>query len=397
MKNFTTQIDEATSGEKPTILGVVALAEGQNGTTILSHAAGKTTLDPATAKPIDQDSILPLASATKLITAIAALRLVQQGKLDLNDTSVVEQHLPELCAQDIFASAPGEPITFEKRKNGITVSQLLTHTSGSGYDMLHPLLLAWRESRGEAPISLSEALPNALAQPGVFQPGEGWTYGGGSDWVGLLISRLTNTSLGDFMQREIFDLVGCDARIGFSHDAVSQHGTIVQIVTRTETGELVGYPLLEQKSERGGGGLFCSSANYFKILKDLIAPDPKILTPATLDLLFAAQLHEGSAALTQLRASSPLFTPMTGPLTASIPLGGINHALGGLLVTQDSEIGETAGTMAWGGAFGSMWFVNRKRGVAAFYGSEVFPPTDGKGSEMMGSFVGEIWGKVGKE
>lgn len=310
---------------------------------------------------------------------------------------MVDQHLPELCAQDIITSAPGQPLTFEKRKTGITVRQLLTHTSGSGYDILHPLLLAWRQSRNEAPIALTEALPTALVQPGVFQPGQGWTYGGGSDWTGLLISRLTNSSLGAFMRREIFDVVGCDARVGFWRADVETHGEIVQVVTRADTGALVPYALPVQKSERGGGGLFCSARNFVRILQDLIAPEPKILTHAARDVLFGPQLADDSTALTQLRASAPMFTAITGPLTAGLPPSAINHALGGLLITQDSGLGKTSGTMAWAGAYSCPWFANRESGVVAFYGSGVFPPTDAKSSELMGRFVGEVWRRVGKD
>ncbi|KAF2023035.1 hypothetical protein EK21DRAFT_95242 [Setomelanomma holmii] len=153
------------------------------------------------------------------------------------------------------------------------------------------------------------------------------------------------------MRSEIFDIVGCDQRIGFWRSDVSQHGDIVQIVTRALSGDLVEYPLPEQKSERGGGGLFCSSRNYIQILQDLILPEPKILSKDSLDILFASQFEDPSPALDQLRASTPMFSAMTGPLTASLPPSGTNHALGGILVMENSELGETRGTMAWGGAY----------------------------------------------
>ena len=322
---------------------------------------------------------------------------MQQGKLDLDDAEVVEQHLPELCQQEVITSAPGRPLAYEPRKNGITVRQLLTHTSGSGYDILNPLLQAWRTSRGEQPISLSGALPEALAMPGLFQPGEGWSYGGGSDWTGLLISRLTNTNLGDFMRKEIFDIVGCDERNGFSKQEIEKHGEVIQVALRGEDGVLKPFPVMEQKGERGGGGLFASAANFIKILADLISPDPKVLSKESLDILFGPQLGEGSKALDELRKGAQVFTAMTGPLTSSLPPIGINHALGGLLIAEDSEqLGKTKGTMAWGGALNCMWFANRKEGVAAFYGSSMYPPGEGKSSELMGAFSRDVWAKIGR-
>jgi CubicO group peptidase (beta-lactamase class C family) len=331
------------------------------------------------------------------MTAIAALRQVQQGRLDLDDPQVVERHLPELCQQGIITSAPGAPLAFEPRKNVITVRQLLTHTSGAGYDVLNPLLQSWRKSRGEQPMALTAALPDAIATPGLFQPGKGWSYGGGSDWTGLLISRLSGTSLGDFMRKEIFDVVGCDERIGFWRHEVEKHGDMVQVVTHGKDGALIPHFVPEQKSERGGGGLFSSAGNFIKILEDLVAPEPKLLNQRMLEELFRPQLEEGSAALDQFRQSSPMFTGMTGPLTSRLGPKGINHALGGLVIVEDNEaLGNTKGTMTWGGAFGCLWFVNREQGVAAFYGSSMFPPGESKTRELMGNFVEEVWSRIGQ-
>ncbi|KAJ4377894.1 hypothetical protein N0V83_000724 [Neocucurbitaria cava] len=398
MANFETKIKDATSAEKPGILGVVALAIGRNGNPIFSHAVGKTTVNPSNSTSIDKNSVLALASCTKLITAIAALRLVEQGRFDINDPSIVEKHLPELSQQDVITSPPGQPLTYEKRNKPITVGHLLTHTSGAGYDFLNPTLLAWRKQRGEGPQHLVGVLPDCLEVPSLFQPGEGWAYGSGSDWIGILVSRITDETLGDFMRKEIFDVVGCDHLIGFGTKEIQEDGdaTIVQVAIRGENGDLAEYPMPEQKSQRGGGGLWSSADNFAKILADIIAPEPKILSPKTLDILFAARLSEGSGGLTSLREQAPLYQAMIGPLTASLPDTAINHALGGLLITENSEVlGKTKGTMVWGGGFGSLWFANRERGFAAFYGGSAFPPGQGVSSELIADFVSTVWEEVG--
>ncbi|KAH7380086.1 beta-lactamase/transpeptidase-like protein [Pyrenochaeta sp. MPI-SDFR-AT-0127] len=395
MADLNAMFAEATSGERPSILGVVAVAVNSDGNTIVASTAGKTNLDSAVAKAMDKDSVFALASCTKIITAIAALRLVEHGQISLDDASVVAKHIPELCQQNVITSTPGQPLTFEERKKPITVRQLLTHTSGSGADILDPRLIAWRKARGEPPMHLSAALPDAIALPNLFQPGEGWAYGGGSDWVGLLISRISGEGLDEWMRKEIFDVVGCDERIGFSKKKIEETGEkVVQVVTTTKAGELREHHVPEQKSERGGGGLYSSANNFAKILADLVSPSPKILSPKTLDILFAPQLDEGSIALTTFHSQSSMF--MTGPLTTSLSLSAVNHALGGLLVTKDNPaLGKSKGTMSWGGAFGSLWFVNREQGVGAFYGGSMFPPGDAKSGELMGAFIREVWGKVG--
>jgi CubicO group peptidase (beta-lactamase class C family) len=238
-------------------------------------------------------------------------------------------------------------------------------------------------------------MPQALEIPSVFQPGEGWRYGGGLDWTGLLISRLTGITLGAFMRKEIFDVLGCDANIGFSRAEIEKSGTVVQCATVNKTGGLVGHHNPDQQSERGGGGLFASAANYIKILADLIAPEPKVLRRETVELLFTPQLSGNKKALKDLSDSSRIFGAMAGPLTESLSPSGMDHALGGMLVMEDSEaLGKTSGTMTWGGAFSSMWFANREQEIAAFYGSSMFPPAQGVTREVMAEFVREVWSKV---
>ncbi|CAO2647915.1 Nn.00g088370.m01.CDS01 [Neocucurbitaria sp. VM-36] len=400
MASFEHKSQGATSGEKPNVLGVVALAVDRDGNPIFSHAAGKTNIDPEKSTSIDKNSVLALASCTKLITAIAALRLVEQGRLDIDDPSVIETHLPELWQQDILTSSPDQSPTYEKRDSPITVSHLLTHTSGAGYDFLNPPLLAWRKQQGEGPQYLTGVLPDCLEVPSLFQPGEGWAYGSGSDWIGILVSRITGLTLGEFMRKEIFDVISCDHLIAFGPKEIEKGGaaTIVQVAIRGENGDLAEYPVPEQKSQRGGGGLWSSASNFTKVLADIVAPKPKLLSPKMLDVLFAARLHEGAGGLAALRKQAPMFTAMTGPLTATLPETAINHALGGLLITEDSEpLGKTKGTMVWGGGFGSLWFANREKGFAAFYGGSMFPPGQGVNSELIGAFVKTVWEQVAEK
>lgn len=344
------------------------------------------------------DTILVLASCTKLLTSLAALRLVQDGTLALDDPALVEKHLPELCVLPVLTNQPGEDLKLVPRDGPITLRQLLTHSSGATYDVLDPRLIDWRAQRGEQPFAFAGSLPHAIETPSVFQPGAGWAYGAGLDWVGMLIERVSGQTLGAFLRTHVLDVVGCDARVGFERAALADGDAVVQTVTNWEDGSLVDYPWppAPQKSHRGGGGLLCSAANFARVLADLIAPEPRILSPQTLDLLFSPQFDADSKPLAALRHAAPVFTSMTGALTGTLPAEAINHALGGLLITEDNgALGRTAGTMAWGGAFNCLWFANREAGVAGFYGSSMFPPGESNSSELMGSFVRDLWAKAG--
>jgi CubicO group peptidase (beta-lactamase class C family) len=367
----------------------------------MAHSSGKTSLIPD-AYPVDKTSVFRLASCTKLITAVALLRLLSQPPWSsqfidhhLDDSSLIDTHLPELKALEVITSAPGNKnITYTPRTVPLTLRQLLTHTSGVGYDMIDPRLRAWRKSRGERTMTLHGPLPESVSTPLLFQPGEAWAYGGSLDWIGVFVERASGTKLGKWMREHLFDVLGCDAGIGFARDEVEQAGKVVQVVARGKEGRLKEQKVKDQEEgvERGGGGLYASASNMSRILADIISPTPKLLSPEIADLLFAPQLISDSPVLNALQASASSFRSMSGPLTPSNDVSGINHALGGMLVTKDSEeLGKTSGTMTWGGAFNCMWFANRKQGVAGFYGSSMFPPGEGRSGELMSTFLREVW------
>lgn len=149
MATLEAKVDEYTKDQEKGLLGIAMLGIDGSGKEIYSHTSGVTSLDSSSARNITHDSIFRLASCTKLLTSIAALRLVQAGKLDLDDVEIIQKHLPELCAQEVFTSKPGEELKYEKRKKDITLRHLLTHSSGVSADILSPQLQAYRKSRGE--------------------------------------------------------------------------------------------------------------------------------------------------------------------------------------------------------------------------------------------------------
>ncbi|KAF2731348.1 beta-lactamase/transpeptidase-like protein [Polyplosphaeria fusca] len=389
MASFGTKVDTYTEGESPDVLGAIFLAVDKNGKKTVSHATGRSGLDTDTG-PLTEDSVLRLASCTKLLTTLTALRLVQSNTLTLDDPSIIEQHLPELCSQPVFTSEAGQPLTYEDQKSRPTLRMLLTHSSGVGYDMIDPRLQSWRKERGEKQLTLVGPASEAFGVPLLFQPGKGWAYGGGLDLAGLLIERVTGRSLGEVLRTEVCDIVGCDARIGFSETHLGGSEP-VQVVTKQGAG-FKKWPVTRTKHELGGGAAFSSPANYTRILQDLVSPTPKLLGDDMLRQLFAPQFADSSEALSALRDSAPVFASMTGALTGGLSADAFNHALGGLLITR----GDKAGTMAWGGAFNSIWFANRERGVAGFFGASMFPFANREAGEMFGVFVEEVWGGMGE-
>lgn len=109
------------------------------------NAQGFTSVEESVSKPLTADTTFLIASCTKLMTTICALHCVEKGLLAFDED--VSSILPELRSRQIitgFDSKAGYPI-FEKATKPITLRQLLSHSSGMGYDFLSPTLGKWRE------------------------------------------------------------------------------------------------------------------------------------------------------------------------------------------------------------------------------------------------------------
>jgi CubicO group peptidase (beta-lactamase class C family) len=161
-------IDATVRGNPPAIPGYATAAVDRDGNEVFSHAAGKVGM--SSSKPMDVDNVFWIASCTKMITGLACMQLVEQGKLKLDDADQLEDLCPELKTVQVLKKDG----TLEPKKKGITLRMLLTHTAGFSYSFFHEGLRDWSQ-----PVGLDEFSGDFrdMLQPLVFQPGEGWEYG----------------------------------------------------------------------------------------------------------------------------------------------------------------------------------------------------------------------------
>jgi CubicO group peptidase (beta-lactamase class C family) len=169
-----------------------------SGSFTYAKTVGNTSMESETAQPLQLDTVMWVASCTKLITSICALQLVERGKLTLDDP--VYNHIPELKDFKILESfdSEGKPVQAQHTKP-ITLRTLLTHTGGLTYSVLHPKLLAWLAYHGRQPGAGARLLQR-YDSPLTFEPGESWMYGPRIDCAGLLIECVTGLSLEEYMR-----------------------------------------------------------------------------------------------------------------------------------------------------------------------------------------------------
>jgi methyl acetate hydrolase len=169
------------ASEARRIPGVVALASDDK-EMLYEGAFGKRDL--AGGQQMTINSVFWIASMTKAVTSVAAMQLVEQGKLSLHDP--IARILPDLAEPQVLEgfSADGSPKC--RPANGkITLRHLLTHTSGFGYELWNADLLKYQEISGTPGIATG--LDAALRMPLTFDPGTRWEYGIGLDLVGKAV------------------------------------------------------------------------------------------------------------------------------------------------------------------------------------------------------------------
>ena len=163
------------AGEVP---GVVAIAATDKG---ILYEGAFGTRDLAKGPAMTSDTIFRLASMTKAITSVAAMQLVEEGKLELDKP--VGNVLPELASAQVLEGfdESGAP-RLRSTKRPITLRHLLTHTAGFAYDVWDPQLGRYIKATGTPPTSTGKLA--SLRLPLMFDPGERWEYGINLDWPG---------------------------------------------------------------------------------------------------------------------------------------------------------------------------------------------------------------------
>ncbi|KAA6412834.1 MAG: hypothetical protein FRX48_03827 [Lasallia pustulata] len=154
MANFEELMRNAVANK--VVPGAVLVATNKAGTFNYGEAFGLGGLNPDS-KPLHLDSTYWVASCTKLMTTICALQCVEKGLFSLDSSEDVKRLIPEMADAEILtgfdAASDGAPITKSPGRK-FTLRQMLTHSSGMGYDSFSPPLINWRKTRGEGPLTL---------------------------------------------------------------------------------------------------------------------------------------------------------------------------------------------------------------------------------------------------
>ncbi|MCH1602849.1 MAG: beta-lactamase family protein [Luminiphilus sp.] len=369
-------------------LNFAVASVGNAGGQTWSHAAGYQ--DAEKTKPASPDNIIQIASMTKLVTTIAALQLMEQGKLDLD--TPISAYAPELNELQVLKGfVPDDTPILEKANRAPTARELMTHTAGYVYEIWNANALKGSQL-GITPSLLSEG--NYLAAPLAFQPGTAWEYGINTDWLGFLVERLSGQRLADYFDEHIFMPLGMADT--FYELPANKLDRSVMMMARAAEG-LVPLPSFQPTPMKkgsmahysGGGGLSSTVKDYGRVLQMLLnsgSLDEKTLLKAeTVNSMF--QNNIGDIQPAALATVMPTLSN-----TADMSFGEkATFGLGLLLHTDGITGGRKANTGSWAGLFNSYYWVDREAGTYGIFGTQVLPFYDGVAIETLLEFEQAVY------
>ncbi|MDB4945067.1 MAG: serine hydrolase [Labilithrix sp.] len=322
--------------------------------------------------PMQRDTIFRISSMTKPITAVAAMILVEECRLRLDDP--VDELLPELANRRVLARLDGPLDETVPAKRPITVRDLLTFRSGIGLVMRQvdevPILRALRDAGLEQGPPNPARLPDADAfmkaigsLPLMYQPGERWMYHWSATILGVLVARAAGEPLESFFRERIFEPLGMKDT-AFSVPEAKQARLATQY--QPAQGGLAVYDL--------PGGQWSAPPPHASGSDGLVSTADDLL--AFSEMLLGKGKRQGVRVLS--RPSVEVMT--TDHLTAE------QHALGGMspgdfqdlgwglglaVVTRRANVAMSVGTFGWDGGLGTSWYADPREDLTGILLTQV--------------------------
>jgi len=366
LKRLSTAMrDAASSGQ---IVGCVTLV-ARGGRIVHLEATGDA--DREAKRPMRTDTIFRMASMTKAVTSVAAMMLVEEGRLALQDP--VSRYLPAFEKTTVAVSAPpgavaGSPVSVVPAKRAITIRDLLTHTSGISYgDGPAPSLykqagvFSWYFA--DKPEPMATYVDTLARLPFDAQPGERFVYGFSSDVLGVVVEKVSGQSLDAFFRERIFTPLGMkdssfflpsEKRDRLATVYFTRDGRLERAAENGEDGQGA-YVDGPRACFAGGAGLLSTARDYARFLMMLESGGAlegvRLLGPKTVELMTAN--HVGA-----------LFSG-----------GNMGFGLGFEVIESLGKAGRygSVGQFGWGGAYYTDYFADPQERLVGVFLTQVRP------------------------
>jgi CubicO group peptidase (beta-lactamase class C family) len=317
--------------------------------------------------PIRRDTIFRISSMTKPITAVAAMILVEECKLRLDEP--VDRLLPELANRMVLKQLDGSLDDIVPAHRPITVRDLLTFRMGFGQMMAPPDAYPILKAANDLQIGMGPPSPATTPAPDewlhrlgtlplMYQPGERWLYNTGSDVLGVLIARAADQPLETFMRERIFAPLGMKDT-GFSVPAASIGRFATSYWTNLTTGESAvfdeaagGQWSRPPAFPSGGGGLVSTADDYLAFGQMLLNMgrhgNERILSRPSVETMTTDQLTPAQRAATGIFLSD-----------------NRGWGFGLSIITRRDDVSSVPGRFGWDGGLGTSGYADPKEEMVA--------------------------------
>lgn len=322
--------------------------------------------DVSAKTPMTRDTLFRIASMTKPITSVAALMLMEEGKLRLDDP--ITKWMPEFSDMRVLKSATGPLEDTVPAAREITVEDLMTHRAGLayGFTSIGPIAHAHEKALGSplgGHLTTDQWLAALGSLPLSYQPGERFHYSHATDVLGFLVGRVAGTTYRDFMIERILKPLGMnDTDFWCPPEKRDRMAKLYRIDPKTDQLQDVSFPHSPAPPEfcGGGGGLISTADDYLRFARMMLAGGEldgvRYLKPETVAMMTSNRLT---------------------PEQRQIPFMGIPFWLGqgfGLGVSVITDPDKQAwmgagskGSFGWPGAFGTWWQADPAEDMVMIY------------------------------
>jgi CubicO group peptidase (beta-lactamase class C family) len=321
--------------------------------------------DPATKAPMTPDTIFRIYSMSKPITTVAAMMLVEEGKLGLDDP--LSKYIPAFADVKVGVETRGEDgqprLDFVAAKRPITIQDLMRHTSGLTYGFFGEGLV--KKAYVDANFSagdpdLAEFVARLAKLPLAYQPGTTWDYSQSVDVLGRVIEVVSGKSLYQFEKERLLDPLGMKDTAFYVIGSDKQK-LIAEPFDNDRAigaGAKMGDPRVVMKMESGGGGMVSTIGDYARfaqmILNGGTLDGKRYLSPKTIAYMGSNHIGSGSGIV-----PGPYYLPGPG---FGFGLGFAVRTDAGI-VPYEGSVGE----MNWSGAGGTTFWVDRQENLVAVF------------------------------
>jgi methyl acetate hydrolase len=365
--------------EAGAIPGVVALAADDHGI-VYRGAFGRRSIDKS--DPMTLDSVFRIASMTKAVTGTAAMQLVEQGRIGLDQP--IGDVLPVVRDVKVLEGfdANGSP-QLRGPKSPVTLRHLLTHTSGYGYDIFNADLSRYIQAAGLP--SIMSCKNDALRVPLLFNPGTSWEYGIGIDLAGKLVEAVTGQTLEAYFQQFIFEPLGMRDTSFLVRDDMARR--LVGTHARGPNDKPIPISFEAPPDPdffMGGAGLFSTATDYLTFTRMILADGTldgvQVLKPETVKQMAINAI--GEIEVPKFHSNNPALALDIEMFPGQVKKFGLTF----IINTRDVEGGRAAGSIAWAGVHNTHFWIDFNRRIAAVIMMQILPGGDPHALETLVSY-----------